>query len=238
MHRSLGRLLALLLVVSLPRPVVAECLKVVCNGETTELRITINRQDPPPEAGTELLVMGTRLGSCAPATLLTSEGVPFVNPEPFVGFETYVVIIPTPFDGAATRYEIVRRYPDGSTGPASTCGDPLPVDFEGCEEEWLVGRARITGMVFVAEPPTWSFEYTFCVDACWTELPLRFATDAAVDDVTIGSHVELHGTLFVSGMPGESIIDVSRVVEIEDRGTCGVVSSRSRSWGSLKSRFD
>lgn len=47
-----------------------------------------------------LFVVVAPLGSSSTPTLLTGEGVRFVDPEPFVGFETYVVTIPTPFDVA------------------------------------------------------------------------------------------------------------------------------------------
>ena len=235
---SVGRyeLIALLILV-VPSVSLAECLAVVCNGDSTELRITINRQDPPPEPGTELVVIGAPLGSCEPPALLTPEGIPFINPEPFVGFETYVVTIATPFDGAATRYQLQRRYLDGSTGPPSSCGDPLPVDTEGCSEEWHVGRGRVTGILLPPEVPSPRLDYTFCTDACWIELPLVIATNAIIDDVTIGDFVDIYGTMFESGMPGESRIDVSRIIEIDSPGDCGVVASDGHTWGSLKAQF-
>lgn len=236
--RVIRQELFVVLLLVVPSVSLAECLVAVCSGGTTELRITINRQGTPPEPGTELVVLGAPLGSCEPPVLLTPEGIPFINPEPSVGWETYFVTIPTPFEGAATRYQIQRRYPDGSTGSPPSCGDPLPVDTEGCSEEWHVGRARVTGFLFPPEVPSVRLDYTFCTDACWIELPLFIATDAVIDDVVPGDFVDIHGTLVESGMPGESRIDVSRIVEIEDPGDCGVVSSSAQTWGSLKSRFE
>jgi len=60
--------LALLLVV-LPAVSQAECLSVVCNGETTRLYVSINGENPPdPEEGVVLVVLATPLGSCDAST--------------------------------------------------------------------------------------------------------------------------------------------------------------------------